>query len=159
MEQTPDSQDVGNGAAQEEESVADTSDWCSEWSRSPLSSWNEEEKSNQKHDTCGAGEQDEREQHDGWAEEQKGGGTPVTVTPRVTVSRGAEWGHRRSAATTRAKPDWRGRWRRKSRVGRCREMASTARLGVSPYRCGSTGWGRKGRWGERGGEAAARAMR
>ena len=33
----------------------------------------EEEKSNLKHDTCGAGEQDEREQQDGWAEEQKGG--------------------------------------------------------------------------------------
>ena len=47
------------------ESVADTSDWCSEWSRSPQNSWNEEEKSNQKHDTCGAGEQDEREQQDG----------------------------------------------------------------------------------------------
>ena len=47
------------------ESVADTSDWCSEWSRSPQNSWNEEEKSTQKHDTCGAGKQDEREQQDG----------------------------------------------------------------------------------------------
>ena len=52
----------------------DTSDWCSEWSRSPQSSWHEAEKSNLKHDMCGAGEQDEREQQDGWAEEQKGGG-------------------------------------------------------------------------------------
>ena len=74
MEQAPDSQDVGNGAAPVGESVADVSDWCSEWSRSPQSSWNKEEKSNQKHDTCGAGEQDESEQQDGWAEEQKGGG-------------------------------------------------------------------------------------
>ena len=45
--------------------------------------------------------------------------TPVTVTVRVTVSRGVERGGtwRRSAATTRAKPHGRGRWRRKSRVG------------------------------------------
>ena len=64
MEQAPDSQDVGSGAAQKEESVADTSDWCSEWSRSPLSSWHEADRSNLKHDTCGAGEQDERET--GW---------------------------------------------------------------------------------------------
>ena len=73
VEQAPDSQDVGSGAVPEGESVADTSDWCSEWSRSPQNSWNEEEKSNQKHDTCGAGEQDEREQQDGRAVEQKGG--------------------------------------------------------------------------------------
>ena len=26
------------------------------------------------HDTCGAGEQDEREQQEGWAEKQRGGG-------------------------------------------------------------------------------------
>ena len=71
MEQAPDSQDVGSGAVPEGESVADTSDWCSEWRRSPQNSWNEEEKSNQKHDTCGAGEQDEREQQDGWAVEQR----------------------------------------------------------------------------------------
>ena len=59
--------------------------------------------------------------------------TPVTVTVRVTVSRGAERGYRRSAATTRTKPDWRGRWRRNGRVGGCREMT------VGPCRCGSTG--------------------
>ena len=58
---------------------------------------------------------------------------------RVTVSRGAERGYRRSAATTRAKPDGRRRWRRCGRVGRCREMASTARLGVGPYRCAEKG--------------------
>ena len=40
--------------------------------------------------------------------------------------------HRRSAATTRAKPDGRGTWRRKSRVGGCREM-------TSPNQCGNTG--------------------
>ena len=74
MEQAPDSQDFGSGAVPEGESVADTSDWCCEWSRSPQNSWNEDEKSNQKHDTCGAGEQDEKEQQDGWAEEQKGCG-------------------------------------------------------------------------------------
>ena len=50
-----------------------TSDWCSGWSRSPQNSWNEEEKSLM-HDTCGAGEQVQREQQEGWAEEQKGGG-------------------------------------------------------------------------------------
>ena len=54
MEQVPDSQDVGSGAAQEGESVADTSDWCSGWSRSPPNSWHEEEeKSNLMHGTCG----------------------------------------------------------------------------------------------------------
>ena len=72
MELVPDSQDVGSGAAPEGESVADTSDWCSEWSRSPQNRWNEEEKSNQKHDMCEAGEQDERNQQE--AGEQKGGG-------------------------------------------------------------------------------------
>ena len=30
------------------------------------------QKSNLMHDTCGAGEQDEREQQEGWAEEQRG---------------------------------------------------------------------------------------
>ena len=69
MELVPDSQDVGSG---EGESVADTSDWCSEWSRSPQNRWNEEEKSNQKHDMCGAGK-DERNQQEGGAGEQKGG--------------------------------------------------------------------------------------
>ena len=44
VEQALNSQDVGSGAAQEEEGVGDTSDWCSEWSRSPLSSWHEAEK-------------------------------------------------------------------------------------------------------------------
>ena len=71
VELVPDSQDVGSGAAPEGESVADTSDWCSEWSRSPQNRWNEEEKSNQKHDMCEAGEQDERNQQE--AGEQKGG--------------------------------------------------------------------------------------
>ena len=65
MELVPDSQDVGSGAAPEGESVADTSDW----SRSPQNRWNEEEKSNQKHDMW-AGEQDERNQQE--AGEQKG---------------------------------------------------------------------------------------
>ena len=53
---------VGSGAAP---------DWCSEWNRSPQNRWNEEEKSNQKHDMCEAGEQDERNQQE--AGEQKGG--------------------------------------------------------------------------------------
>ena len=66
MELVPDSQDVGSGAAPEGESVADTSDWCSGWSRSPQNSWCEAEKSNLVHDTRGAGEQDEREQQEGW---------------------------------------------------------------------------------------------
>ena len=90
MEQAPDSQDVCSGVAQEGESVADTSDWCSEWSRTPPNSWNEEEKSNQKHDTCGAGEQNAREQQDGCARNRRAvARTPVTVTVRVTASRGA----------------------------------------------------------------------
>ena len=71
MELDPDSQHVGSGAAPEGENVADTSDWCSEWSRSPQNRWNEEEKSSQKHDMCEAGEQDERNQQE--AGEQKGG--------------------------------------------------------------------------------------
>ena len=54
VELVPDSQDVGSEAAPEGESVADTSDWCSEWSRSPQNRWNEEEKSNPKHDMCEA---------------------------------------------------------------------------------------------------------
>ena len=45
VDHVPDSQDVGSGAAQEVESVADTSDWCSGWTRSPQNSWYEEEKS------------------------------------------------------------------------------------------------------------------
>ena len=49
MEQVPDSQDVGSGAALEGES-------------------------NLMHGTCGAGEQDEREQQEGLAEEQRGAG-------------------------------------------------------------------------------------
>ena len=73
-EQAPGSQDVGSGATQKGESVVDTSDWCSDWSRTPQNSWNEKEKSNQKHDTCGAGEQVERNQQEGWAEEQRGVG-------------------------------------------------------------------------------------
>ena len=130
MEQAPNSQDVGSGAVQEGESVADTSDWYSGWSRNTPNNWCEEEKSNLKHDTCGAGEKVEKQE--GWVEEQKGGAED-------TCSRGAERGHRRRAATTRARPDRRGRWRRNSRVGRCREMASTARLGVRTYWRGSMG--------------------
>ena len=37
-------------------------------------SWHEAEKSNLMHDTSGAGEQGEREQQEGWAEERRGGG-------------------------------------------------------------------------------------
>ena len=73
MELDPDSRDLCSGAVQEGESVADTSDWYSGWSRNPPNSWCEEEKSNLIHDTCGAGEQVERNQQEGWAEEQKGG--------------------------------------------------------------------------------------
>ena len=72
MELVPDSRDVFSGA-QEGERVANTSDWCSGWSKNPQNSWCEEEKSNLKHDTCGAGEQVEREQQKGRAEEQEGG--------------------------------------------------------------------------------------
>ena len=85
-------------------------------------------KSNLQHDMRG-GRQDERE--DGL---RKGGGEDtVTVTMRVTASRGAERGHRRRAAT-RAKPDRRGR-----------EGAGT--------------WPALHDWEWEGGEAAARAMR
>ena len=51
VEQVPDSQDVGSGVAQDGENVADTSHWCSGWSRSPPNSWYEEEKSNLMHGT------------------------------------------------------------------------------------------------------------
>ena len=70
MELVPDSQDIGSGAAPKGESVADTSGTVS-GAEKPTTRWNEEEKSNQKHDMCEAGEQDERnQQEDG---EQKGG--------------------------------------------------------------------------------------
>ena len=64
---------------------------------------------------CEAGEQEERTQQE--AGEQKGG-AETFVTVRVTASRGAEQGYRRSAATTRTKQDG----RRNSRVGGCRKM-------------------------------------
>ena len=92
MEQAPNSQDVGSGA-EEEESVADTSDWCSEWSRSPLSSWHEAEKSNLKHDS-------EREQQDGWVEEQKGGGEDTCDCD--SESHSIPWSRVGAAATSKA---------------------------------------------------------
>ena len=139
MELVPDSQDVGNGAAPEGESVADTSDWCSEWSRSPQNRWNEEEKSNQKHDMCGAGEQDERNQQEGWAEDQEGGTEDTCDCD--SESHSILWS--RAGAQEKCSHDeskaGQEREVEASRVGGCREMTSTARLGVSPYRCGSTG--------------------
>ena len=79
------------------ESVVDTSDWYSGWSRSPPNS------------NLRAGRASRtREQQEGWAED----------TCDFTVTR--QSGVQRSAATTGAKPDRRGRWRWSSRVGRCR---------------------------------------
>ena len=132
-----------SGAAPEGESVADTSDWCSKWSRSPQNSWNEEEKSNQKHDTCGAGEQDEREQQDGWAEE------PVTVTMRVTASRGAERGHRRSAATTRAKLDGEREVEAEKQCGRVQGDDQHCTTGCEPLVVWKHGVREKGALGEK----------
>ena len=83
--------------------------------------------------------------------------TPVTVTVRVTVSRGAERGYRRSAATTRTKPDGRGKWRRNGRVGGCRKMTNTARLGVVLIGVEAQGEGEGDAGQEGGGEATARA--
>ena len=40
----------------------------------PPNSWHEAEKSSLTHGTCGVAEQGEREQQEGWAEEQRGGG-------------------------------------------------------------------------------------
>ena len=135
MEQVPDSQDVGSGAAQEGESVADTSDWCSGWSRSPPNSWHEEEKSNLMHGACGAGEQDEREQEEGWAEEQRGGGEDTCDCD--SESHSIPWS--RAGARETCSHDWSKAGQEREVEAEYREMASTARLAVSPHWGGSTG--------------------
>ena len=81
--------------------------------------------------------------------------TLVIATVRVTMSRGAEWGHGRSAATTRAKPDRRGRW--KSRGGQRDDQRCT--IGGEPLSVWKHGVRERGAGREAGGEAAARAMR
>ena len=128
VELVPDSQDVGSEAAPEGESVADTSDWCS---RSPQNRWNEEEKSNQKHDMCEAGEQDERNQQE--AGEQKGVlRTPVTVTVRVTVSVEQSDSHDESKAGREREVE--AQWQ----SGKVQGDGQHCTTGVGPSRCGST---------------------
>ena len=80
----------------------------------------------------------------------EGGGEDIcdcdSESHSIPWSRG---GTGRSAATTRAKPDGRGTWRRKSRVGGCREMTSTGRLGCEPLSVWKHGVREKGALGEK----------
>ena len=115
----------------EGESVADTSDWCS---------WNEEEKSNQKHDTCGAGEQDEREQQDGWAVEQKGGGEDTCDCG--SESHSIPWsraGAQEKCSHDESKAGWEREVEAEKQGGRVQGDDQHWTTRVSPYRCGSTG--------------------
>ena len=108
--------------------------------RSSQESWNEEEKSNQKHDTCGAGEQDEREQQDGWVEEQKGGGEDTCDCD--SESHSIPWsraGAQEKCSHDESKAGLEREVGAEKHGGRVQGVISTARLGVSPYRCGSTG--------------------
>ena len=90
MELVPDSRDVCSGAVQEGESVADTSDWYSGWSRNPPNRWCEAEKSNLMHDMCGAGEQDEREQQEGYGQHCTTGGEPLLGWKHEVRVKGAQ---------------------------------------------------------------------
>ena len=148
VELVPDSQDIGSGAAPEGES-ADTSDWCSEWSRKAHRTGGMRRGRATRSTTCARRASRTRGTNRRLGNRRAVLRTPVIVTVRVTASRGAERGYRRSTATTRAKPDGRGR---------CREMASIARLGVGPIGVEARGE-RRGRWARRRWEAASRAMR
>ena len=110
------------------------------------------------HGTCGAGEQDEKEQQEGWAEEQRGGGEDTCDCD--SESHSVPWSRAGTETCSHdgSKPGQEKGWRWSSRVGRCKELANTARrggpLGVKARGEGEGGGGREG-----GGDATARAMR
>ena len=98
--------------------------------KSPQNRWNEEEKSNQKHDMCEAGEQDERNQQE--AGEQKGGAEDTCDCD--SESHSIPWS--RARVQEKYSHD-------ESKTGWEREVQGDGQhctTGGGPNRCGSTGW-------------------